>query len=592
MATYKYLLNGYEYNPVNTGDFTHEYNLEQESGFYQFVYSINGAIAFGNDAYTFIERHGDCEKISLQIIEKTSLGEFTLFNGYFTNRDCKFSPDDRIIEVEPTEDTIYQCIKDNWDVKFNFLESSNIVTSIYEDTPKFEFQVILWGAPDIPDLPFYGSYIERFGGGSPFLGFASYVRETVTTYCRGGELQAPTGSGWELLLNECSSKNTATWFRKPPIFQNPPTLLFSDFTTTNSILPALPPYPPTPSNENWLLMDTLELGAGAISFWVDYDKIRDDQTEFLNGRDLLSSLNFGLNYINCAEVDIQSRLLNDDVNPVNLESPNTLKDIQLHAISDIKSPLADIKATVEKTTLKEISEGYLYGKLNCRLRADEKTKKLIIEHVSNILSNQVYNIASAQGLNNKFEYDNSDIPTAEEFPSLDTGIDFTGVDIRYFNPCAKDVKAYQTDKFYSEIEFIIDSPEEYPNDGIVFITPLSLAAQQNPDGLGIASENGAITGDYYPNMPQGQANLHQKFWRWFRPFPEGQLNFKNAIFTQNRPVKKLESVIVPLCDLGGSFFLFDPYGIFIGNKFNEGYLQSASFNEATKEVTLEIQYYE
>jgi hypothetical protein len=590
MPTYRYFIQGEEFKPINRGDFTHDYNLEEDSGFYQFVYSLNGAVAFGSDVFSFVNKHSDCQKLSFVIKEKSHLGEFVLFNGYFTNRDCEFSPDENRIEITPREDTAYDCIKKGMDVKFNFLELGNESSVVYDSTPLFEFQVISINANSLV-LPFYDSYIKDFNGQNVFQFFVGFVREKITTYCRGGELQAPTGAGWSLFLDECNVKNTATWYRKPLVFQDTTALQQSDFATQTSVPPALPP-DPVPV-EDWLFMDEILSPLQNFRFWVKRSAVEETPITITNGRNLVDVINYGLNFIDCSEVDLQSQFLTNDINPVTSESPSVTEGIKMFSISDIKTPTASIKATVENVNLKDIFEGYLYGKLNCRLRVDNRAKRLICEHVSQFVGTQTYDITNAQGLNRKFKFDNSDIPTAEEFPSLDSSIDFTGVDIRFRNDCAEGVKAYTTDKFYSEVVFIIENPDEYPQDGAVMITPDSLAPITNVDGDGERSENGYITGDYRPNAPQAMANLHNRFWKFWRPFPIGEINFENTEFSFNKPVKEITSNLsVPLCDLGGSFFKFDPYAYFKGKDFEKGYLQSASYNESTKEIELTIKYYE
>jgi hypothetical protein len=590
MPTYKYYIQGQEFIPTNRGDYTHDYNLEEEAGFYQFVYSLSGAVAFGADVLSFINKHSDCQKLTFVINERTDAGEFTLFNGYFTNRDCEFSPDDKTIEITPRQDTAYECLKKNVDVKFNFLRLGDEVSVVYDPTPRYEFVVLPAASANIY-LPFYGLAIENSSGNALINLFATFCRETITTYCRGGELQKPAGTGWELLVDECAVKNTATWWRTPPIFVAPTSLSSSDFGPT----PYFPPAPPVPpaSPKNWILMDTLVQGGSGFAFWADYDAIRESSQTITNGRGLVNVVNYGLNDVGCPEMDFQSDFLTDLLNPVTGNSPSSTEGIGMFAISDVKSPTADIKATRELVSLKDIFEGYLYGKLNCLLRVDNPSKRLICEHVSQFIGATTYDITTAQGLNRKYNFDNSDIPRSEEFPSLDESIDFTGVDIRYNNDCAQDIKAFTTDKFYSEVEFIFSNPDEYPNDGVVMITPQSLAPSDNPEGDGDRSEDGYITGDYRANAPQAMANLHNKFGKFWRPFPRGRMNLENTEFSLNKPVKVLKDTIsVPLCNLGGSFYKFDPYAFFKGKDFNKGYLQSASYNESTKEVELNINYYE
>ena len=229
--------------------------------------------------------------------------------------------------------------------------------------------------------------------------------------------------------------------------------------------------------------------------------------------------------------------------------------------------------------------------MNCFWRVDEGTKRLIIEHYNDLNNQGITDLTAIQNgkftnLKNQYEYDNSDTPKAEEFPSLDSSIDFTGVDIVYNNDCAEGVKSYNTSKFYAEIESIINDPDDYPNEGIVTITPDSLSPIGTIDPSGARSELGAITYDYRPNMPQAMANLQDKFFKFYRPFPEGEMNFINTAFSKLKPVKKLQQIQIPLC----CFFFFAPYSKFIGNNFTEGQLQSASFNPATGFMTLNIMY--
>ncbi len=90
---YKYYLNGIEHPPTNTGGFTLDINLVQESGSYQYVKELNGSINFKNAAYNYILLHSECQKINLEIKEFCGEGTFVIWNGYFTIRDCKFMPD-------------------------------------------------------------------------------------------------------------------------------------------------------------------------------------------------------------------------------------------------------------------------------------------------------------------------------------------------------------------------------------------------------------------------------------------------------------------------------------------------------------------
>ena len=415
------------------------------------------------------------------------------------------------------------------------------------------------------------------------MAFYVFVRELKTTYCQGGEPQAPPGAGWQILFNNCTTKNLITWYRKPPIFDDPAACSLS-FTDTVSAGPGLPPPTPTIPG-NWFLMGVFgSIITVNIGFWIDTNTIPKGNINLDNGRLLLDVINQGLNEY-CPELDLQSNFLTNTVNPVTGETPSPTEGVQMHAISDIKDPAATEPATRELITLQSILNDYISSKLNCFWRIDEGTKRLIIEHYNDLTTQGVTNLTQINGgkwtkLKNKYSLDNSDLPKAEAFPSLDNSIDFTGVNITYNSFFGENVKTYNTDKYYSEIETIISDPDEYPADGVAMITPESLA----PDGL--RAKNGAITGDYRPNVPQGMANLHANFWPYYRPFDSGSINFINQQFNNKRPVKILETVTVPVC----CFFLFAPYSRFVGNNFSNGQLRAASFNPKSGFISLEILY--
>jgi hypothetical protein len=341
----------------------------------------------------------------------------------------------------------------------------------------------------------------------------------------------------------------------------------------------------------WVKIASVTYAAGNVDYYLDWDTVKTTgDIDINNGRPLVDVINYGLNK-NCNELDLQSNFLTNIVNPITGQTPSITEGIQIHSISDVKDPNATEPATRELITIKSILNDYISSKLNCFWRVDEGTKRLIIEHYKDIFSQNSTDLTAIDGgkwlqLKNKFEYDNTDIPKAESFPSLDSSVDFTGVNIEFNNDCAEGVKTYNTDKFYSEVESIINDPADYPADGVVMITPDSLAPIGNVQPSGERSQVGAITNEYRPNAPQGMANLHANFWPYWRPFKEGKINFIDQEFINFKPVKQLESITVPIC----CFFFFDPYSKFIGNNFNNGQLKNASFNPKTGFITLQISY--
>ncbi len=580
---FKFYLNGQEYTPINIGDLTMDIALVTDSGAYYYEYLLNGSPMFSGKAYEFIKRHSLGQKIEFVITETIEISTYEVFNGKFTRRACTDYKASSRIECEIVQDSLYRRLIDNYDKTFNMLQTSNVVSAKYESTGRYQYKTLRNNPLPSPPPFFYavGSSLNGAPIGSPYTGFALYAQELKTTYCQGGEPQKPTGDDWELYIDNCEGKGVSTWSRLPRIFLNP--FLPVENFYQNTRLPLDPPVipPVTSANEDWQLIVSTDFpNAFSVDFWINYNAIRQDPIELNNGRLLVDVINFGLNQ-DVPELDVQSQFLTQDTNPVSLETPSTTKDIQIHAISDIKDPNASEPATREDIRLRDLLEGYVNGKLNCYWRVDERTKRLIIENYKDLFSQGVVDVSNDQR-SNTVSYDNTDIPRSEEFPSADSSIDFTGVPIEYDNEVATGVKSYITDKSYSEVESIINDPDSYPKDGFVAITKDSLVVT---DPL---AENGKITGDYAPNMPQSMGTLHSKFFRFYRPFGSGIMNFQNVSFAENKPIIKPLEIDKKLCN----FYFFDPYSEFIGNGFTKGSLRTASFSFKTNRIKLNIQYNE
>jgi hypothetical protein len=586
MASFKYYINETQYHPINEGDFTFDITLDTTAGAYQYVYSLNGSIVFDKLAYEYIKRHDKTQKILLTIRETSDQGTFVIFDNplFFTHYDCEFSPQNKRVSIKPQQDSLFKCLTDGYDIKFNFLETPNVVSSTYSPSPSFLFDVL---AGDFPFNGLFGSRVLLGGTVGIFFGFTVFSREIKTTYCQGGELQEPAGTGWVVEFDNCEGRSLAQWTRKPLVMGASNSLIAANFADTIS---ATPP-PITGANEQWLLMDAIPSISPVFWFWVDYNAIRGVETELTNGRLLIDVLNYGINKI-CPVLDVQSQILNNTVNPVTGASPSDMEGLQIHSISDIKDPNATEKASREDITVREILENYISGRANCYWRVDERTKRLIIEHYSDLNNQGIFDLNTYFGVlgldDESYSYDKTDVPQSEEFPSLDDSIDFTGVDILFNNSVSSGKKTYNTDKFISEVESVITSPDSYPNDGVVIITPESLAPLESIVPSGARAENGAITGEYYPNAPQAMANMQEKYFQHWRPFEHGNMNFTNRTFLKNKPVIKAAPISVPLC----SFYFFNPYAKFIGLDFIEGQLQTASFSPKTGRITINTQHNE
>lgn len=592
LNTLKYTLNGEDYEPINKGDITFTTSLNTESGSYQYVRELSGDLLYDKAAYTYITNHGTCQKISLEISEKNGQVWLPIYKGYFTQMDGETNVDKKLFKVQPKEDTYYNCILDSIDSKFNMLQVGTVVNAERLPAPQLEFDFVFASAGDYY-LPFYGDYIECGGGtgSSPIIGTFVFAREVQVTYCQGGEPQQPEGTGWELLINNCSGAGWSKWVRRADTLDNMPCV--GSWDITGCTPPCTPATPAAPSGEQWIAAITKELSTQIFTLWVDWNEVvavYGGITNLNNGRNLVDVIEYGINQI-CPELDLQSNFLRNTINPVTGQTPSSSKDVQVHSISDIKSPNASLPATLEEVTLKDLLESVCANKFNCFWRIDEGTRKLVIEHYIDLTFGNPSDLTAIESgrwlkQKNTFTYDKSDTPNEEVFDSLDVSIDFTGVPIKYKNnPCASGVKNYNINNIYTEVDAIVANPTEYPNDGIVLILPESLAPPQSITPSGARSELGAITGIYAANMPMSTANLHNKFWKQYRPFAQGYMNFDSTEFTA-KPTKKLQTIQIPIC----SYFYFNPNAEFITNLGANGRLVSATFNPKTYFLELEIIY--
>jgi hypothetical protein len=121
-----------------------------------------------------------------------------------------------------------------------------------------------------------------------FLG-PIYAREKVTTNCVAGLPVPPSGTGWVLLSNDCSTTNTATYVRQSAKFKqgSEGILSVNDQSVTNCTgctPPCDVPYPSvantlwtaSPQPGNWieiLFGDCATSGTGQIKYWLRSDSL-------------------------------------------------------------------------------------------------------------------------------------------------------------------------------------------------------------------------------------------------------------------------------------------------------------------------------
>ena len=188
---FKYYIDNREFQPLNTGGFTLEWDLVTDAGAYHYVKSLNGTVSFGEQVYSLISKYRDCQKILFRIDETCGQNTFTIYDGFFTNRSAKWNPDLKILELEISPDTLYDCLTRNYDKTFNFLQTPNIVSTDFIQAPQYQFIVDPIPTSNITyNKAFYGSEATFAGGNRPYPAvgtppnaqfFALFVREVIAT---------------------------------------------------------------------------------------------------------------------------------------------------------------------------------------------------------------------------------------------------------------------------------------------------------------------------------------------------------------------------------------------------------------------------
>ena len=153
---YKYYLDNKEFTPVNLGDFSFNISLETEAGAYHYVKQLEGKISIENPFYDYILKGSETQNFYIEIFEHCDEGDFKIFDLYFTHYNCEFSPDQQRVMISTKQNNLYNCLTANYDKEFNFLEVANVVNTIYEQRPQYEYYL----KQDSNPLPFYGERIE------------------------------------------------------------------------------------------------------------------------------------------------------------------------------------------------------------------------------------------------------------------------------------------------------------------------------------------------------------------------------------------------------------------------------------------------
>lgn len=217
--------------PLNFNKSTIDY--EKENGQLFFRRKLNGELSFNNRAetpgspitdYTYFKNidigANRCLEMSLDIQRSCSNGAFeSWWVGYFTVTSGVWNIDRCTVTFKDIlPDDEYRCMIENGEVELNILSASPIVETKTTIVTDYEFYTCRdTSGACVGSLPPGGGWLlfhtEQVEGAWTSV----YYRERTITACLANIAQEPSGSGWNLLSDDCLTTGFATYVRTPVV---------------------------------------------------------------------------------------------------------------------------------------------------------------------------------------------------------------------------------------------------------------------------------------------------------------------------------------------------------------------------------------
>lgn len=596
---YKVLLDGIDYSISNLLEANLEFQRFDESGAFFWRKQMSDSIIFTGASYEYVKGQTDidlCQKVDVQVFQFCSGVSELIYEGSFTRTDCKIYEDRCKIEVEVKTEDEYTCILTNWEKKYNILEESSSETEIeYKNPLKVEF--LVQDAVLGPPAGYYstGETLTLAPPCIPATVKGIWWRIVEVNRCVGGVPVPPpdSNSPWFLLNDTCNINGFATWYRQPvtvpvaipngnydlvdPWFGAATPAV--DYVSCSNIafpgcVPVLPP-------DTTLISEETVTGCNIRYFFRNEIYENTSKLFVSGGRELLPVLQLLVDK-DCPSLTVQSDLFTNAVNYVTGSTQNNLRALLLFQKSDWTNAGSSEQATLGEMSLKDLLEDL--GKIfNIRWRI-EGGNILRIEHVSFFAGTVNKDISNdpLNRLKNTYDYSKIEIPVEEIFDWANpaTGIEFQGLPIRYDSNCtSSEVSEIRTSLFETEIEKIILN-ESAGTEGFV----LMINGAQNEGDF--YSENGRITGLFYPNAPLSWSALQEDYLTYDRPFKEGFINNNLTTFVAKK-LRKQDDINWKECCVSDLESYIDDL---IQTTQGEAEVQDLSYSLRTRTITANLNY--
>ena len=446
-----------------------------------------------------------------------------VWSGKFNMSNLEFDLDACQVEVEVLPNDAEDCLRNVLDAEINILDTFSYTAFLYEGG--IEFSTYIANNDPIPPsanftptgiLPpddggdanwsFLSCALTSTNGGNTWSGTITFVRQTRTTNCVGGNPAAPLLSLWTLRANNCGTLGTATYSKRVPII---PDILPLVYNTTT-----------------WTKTNTFP-GAGLAN-----QSIRGARLILPIVRTAVEAcgLTFRSNFF-----DINASGSNPN------ELPYTTfrffyQNLAYIQKSDLRFPNALSPATRGVTTV-----GKMLDEIATLLRVFwfiDTNGDFRLEHESWRSTTNGYNLATnAAWIENparKYQRLEDDYPRFQRFEFAEdfNDRDFEGLDLVYNNACTYDVESYNSEVVTNIAPILAD--RNVTND-----SGFAMVALQSIGGnLRIGTTRSRITLTEKLNGLLAWDTLHNSFHRHERPFTPMNLNGSSVSALSIRPRKR------------------------------------------------------
>lgn len=555
-----------------------KWRFDSSSGRATHRVELGGSLGFGgqqrktdwNTLYDLESSHGECEALYIRLQIKCDgdwedlwLGEFSIAVGKWNLDGCK-------VNFTPKPYDRFTCFLREYGVRQNILQVEP-VDCASSAIPSLEFgtctTVVATPVPPEGCDEFHG-----VGNGGPISGIYVdgwdtattaqaapgpsqvnfYWRERVETECVGGNPVEPSGSGWTLLEDNCSTDGTAIYVRQPIIswpFDPPQAGTVVDGENV-----------PPDDTCRWVYMgmggvdDPFTPDPEPVPYYVCIDSAT--QTSLNRARVLEDVMNFLCTSLGCGIKGVKSDFFEWNppgdapgyvagINYVTGQA-NQVSEITILQKSDAKDPSASDPATIGELSLRE-ALSMLWTMFRVQWDIDP-ANYLRIEHYSYW--------RNANGL------DSTAVESAEaliysgdqyEVPKIERGVwmeardrDFVGKDIVYSGPCVTQEKdaeqVHSPGDITTDISLVLNEPDLIDPLGFVLLACFDDGSQYN-----VIIEYGAITGNYVSNAPLSWANLMRDFWTYDRYLWTARMNGEQTVFDGTIPRYSQDEEVMVKC---------------------------------------------